>query len=136
MTDDPNASTVTRDDPRYLGSEYPEIVLRAWHNFLDMGGWTDFDVEAFEAAIRDELKWNGRDPLTEEYPDPEEIEIEPAGDLAVVMEWFEKFGDYGALAGKPWKRPRYKEELKQALASDDEEVREAALRLLPLVSTG
>lgn len=50
----------SRKDPRYVDSDDPRAVLVAWggpDRTLDMGGWTDKDVESFKRAVRDELEF-------------------------------------------------------------------------------
>lgn len=56
----------TRHDPRYVASDDPRAVLRAWGGddlIMDMGGWTDHDRIAFEAAIQDEATRTAGEPL-------------------------------------------------------------------------
>lgn len=48
-----------RLDPRYVASDDPRAVLRAWggeDGTMDMGGWTDSDMVAFKAAVQDESR--------------------------------------------------------------------------------
>lgn len=61
------SSTTTRDDPRYVDSEHPDAVLRAWaFGTVDMGGWTDPDtVDAFRAAVQDEHQYGAGEPVPE-----------------------------------------------------------------------
>src|SRR5262245_5461739 len=50
-------NTNPADDPRYVASDDPRAVLRAWggadehHLTMDMGGWTDTDTVAFGRAV-------------------------------------------------------------------------------------
>lgn len=54
------AAAATRSDARYVGSDDPHAVLVAWGGSeltLDMGGWLDGDIDAFDAAVRDEAAY-------------------------------------------------------------------------------
>lgn len=57
------------DDPRYVQSDDPRAMLRAWggedrHSCtMDMGGWTDLDIEAFWRAVQAESKRAAGAPL-------------------------------------------------------------------------
>lgn len=58
-----------RHDPRYVASDDPRAVLRAWAGAslgdltMDMGGWTDRDGQAFHAAIQDESRHAAGEPF-------------------------------------------------------------------------
>ena len=61
-----------RNDSRYVCSNDPRAVLRAWaYSTMDMGGWTDDDEDAFIEAVEDEHRYG-----TGEYLDHGEITIE------------------------------------------------------------
>lgn len=56
----------TRTDSRYVQSDDTRAVLRAWGGddlTMDMGGWTDGDEDAFFAAVQDESRRSGGEPL-------------------------------------------------------------------------
>jgi len=59
--------TTPRDDPRYVTHDDPRAVLHAWggpDGLLDMGGWTDEDEAAFEAAVQDESVYGAGERLS------------------------------------------------------------------------
>lgn len=59
--------TTTRFDRRYVTSDDPHAVLRAWGGpdaTMDMGGWTDEDRAAFETAVQDESIHSAGERLT------------------------------------------------------------------------
>jgi len=68
-----------RNDPRYVSSDDPRAVLKAWGwGTMDMGGWTDDDEDAFIEAVEDEHRYGSGEELDDITI--EAIEREAGGD--------------------------------------------------------
>ncbi len=60
-------SSTKTTDPRYVASDDPRAILRAWGGedaTMDMGGWPDEDEDAFREAMQAESIRSAGEPLT------------------------------------------------------------------------